>query len=64
MIDYDAMKIGDKERLPHPREWAGENREEYNRAQEYTTRTGKQFSVDFEKNAGGQLIGCTITRIR
>lgn len=64
MIDYDAMKIGDKKRLPHPKEWIGENQAEYHRAQECTVRTGRLFSVETERNAGGQVTGFTITRTK
>lgn len=62
MIDFDAMEVGATVRLPHPTEWAGENRNEYHRAQECTRRTGALFTVDTERNAGGQLTGYTITR--
>lgn len=61
MINFDAMQIGDSRRLPHPKEWAGENRSEYNRAQECTRRTGKLFSVETERNAS-HITGFIITR--
>lgn len=61
MIDFDAMEVGDSQRLPHPKEWAGENRNEYNRAQECTQRTGKLFSVETERNTS-QITGFIITR--
>lgn len=62
MIDFDAMKVGDSQRLPHPKEWAGENRNEYLRAQDCTQRTGALFSVDTLRDAGGGITGFTITR--
>lgn len=64
MIDFDQMEVGDAEQLPHPTVWGAANREEYNRAQECTTRTGKLFSVETEFNAGGQITGFTITRTK
>lgn len=64
MIEFDAMEIGATERLPHPKEWIGENQAEYQRAQDCTTRTGMLFSVDCERNAGGQVTGFTITRTK
>lgn len=62
MIDFYTMEVGETKRLPHPKEWIGENRAEYDRAQECTIRTGKLFSVDTERNDGGKIIGFTITR--
>lgn len=64
MIDFDAMEIGETHRLPHPKEWTGENQTEYKRAQDCTTRTGALFSVETERNAGGQITGFTITRTK
>ena len=63
MIDFDAMEVGDSQRLPHPKEWAGENRNEYNRAQDCTRRTGKLFSVETERTVG-QITGFIITRTK
>lgn len=62
MIDFDNMEVGATERLPHPTEWSGENRNEYLRAQDCTQRTGALFSVDTLRNTGGQITGYTITR--
>lgn len=64
MIDFDAMEVGETKRLPHPKEWVGENQNEYLRAQDCTQRTGALFSVETERNAGGQITGFTITRTK
>ncbi len=64
MIDFDAMKVGQSERMPHPTVWGTENRDEYLRAQDCTARTGALFSVETERNAGGQVTGYIIQRTK
>lgn len=64
MIDFDNMEVGATDRLPHPTIWGTANREEYNRAQDCTTRTGKLFSVECERNAADQITGFIITRTK
>jgi hypothetical protein len=45
-IDYYAMQVGESKQIGSKCQWSGAARDEYNRAQECTRRTGFKFEVD------------------
>lgn len=44
-VDYNAMQVGQIERLPGGGNWGSIQRAEYNKAQELSRVSGKRFEV-------------------
>jgi len=64
MTDFESMEVGETRPFTTRTVWEGEAQQEYQKAQEYTVKTGALFSIDAVHNAAGKLAGFTITRTR